>query len=588
MRVSVPDSLLSYERQLLETTLGNRGHGLVFERIDGDTELIVTGGTALQPRVIASLKNLRGFIRFARGRSNYSTEAQFCRANGIPYKLISGLSASSTAEHTLMLILALLRHMPEANALMHSGQWNHQEITNLGIRDLSEVTVGLIGLGNVGIRVSQLLRPFGTSILYYKPHRLTLSEEEELGVSWANLDSLLKQADVVSLHTRRHDSDDPILSTRHVALLQPGTILVNTGNGNDVDQEAVLQRVREGSLTVGMDVFPEEPWTLSESFADPILGNIFSPHVAGRSRATATKLVERICFEIDQLTLASSPSLGSSEPPLTQSELVGPLLRKAVDRLMPYNSLLGCSIRVSSRIERELPNVKSAITAMKCRELRIVLDERPVIFLDTPDKTMEVFVEFPPASAGRGNRLAFSTAWVPALSFLLERWQLDYALWDYLLPKNGVGSLPGKRLLVRGFNVTGRSVAWRGREIGMKVMVVDSDPRRLLDASYDGFEAFAERPPQASLTIDTDRLSNGDGLTLLQKPTAIPSGLSDEVATLVVISLHVLRNLEMCPIQQQVQHDANTICDQLLVDLIASERTSHYVPRSALWAPHRW
>jgi phosphoglycerate dehydrogenase-like enzyme len=292
---------MDYERTAAVDALAARGHVPRFGPADLDAEAVLTGGAALLPATFASLPRLALAIRFARGRHDLRSEAAACRAAGVRYRVLGGFSARSTAEHAVMLMLALLKRLPEAAERMNRGEWPQAAMAEKGIRDLGEAVVGLVGMGAVGRQVATLLKAFGSTVLYFKPSRLSRDEERRLGIDFAELDALLERADIVSLHARHAAHDAAILDGPRLDEIRPGCIVINTGHGSDVDLEALYSRVKAGRLLAALDVFASEPWRGAGLDADVRNGLLLTPHIAGRSRGTAKKLFENAATALDEL-----------------------------------------------------------------------------------------------------------------------------------------------------------------------------------------------------------------------------------------------------------------------------------------------
>jgi D-3-phosphoglycerate dehydrogenase len=305
MMVQVPDDLMAYERAAAIRALALRGHRPASQ---DDAEALLTGGPPITPGFLAKQRKLVAVVRFARGRHDLADEAGICRAAGLKYRVVSGGSATSTAEHTVMLMLALLKGLIAAADTMRRGEWRQRPLTDNGIRDLGDVTVGLIGMGTVAREVVRLLKAFGSRILYYKPNRLAASEEARLGIVYAELDSLLQEADIVSLHARHSVLQAPILDASRLEAIRPGGIVINTGDGRDLDFAALLRRVLSRQLTAGLDVFPVEPWSGFDVEALRAEGLLLTPHIAGRSMSTAEKLFERAAAALDELVRDNAAS----------------------------------------------------------------------------------------------------------------------------------------------------------------------------------------------------------------------------------------------------------------------------------------
>jgi len=211
---------------------------------------------------------------------------------GIPVAHFGGSNASVVAEHTLLLILALYRKLVQLNAGVKSGAWRTGEPV---LHELRGKRVGIIGMGYIGREVASLLRGFRTETVYFSRTRLDVRAEQELGVHYVALDELLRTSDVVSLHVALTSQTRGMLGARELALMKPGSLLINTSRGAIVDEAALAAALTEGRLGgAGLDVLEQEPPDLSAAWLR--LDNvILTPHNAG----SATEVWERVvntCF----------------------------------------------------------------------------------------------------------------------------------------------------------------------------------------------------------------------------------------------------------------------------------------------------
>jgi phosphoglycerate dehydrogenase-like enzyme len=542
VRVALACELAPAEREALVAALAARGH-----TADGDAaaEALVIGGEPLDGQRLAMFPKLARVVRFARGRHDVSGEAALCRERSIAYRSLTGASARSTAEHAVMLMLALLRRLEPALSAAGEGRWPQQQLIGRGLRDLSGARVGLIGMGAVGQATARLLSAFGSTVVYAAPRQLPPRLESELAVGFADLDSLLAQSDIVSLHTRRRGAAEPILDARRLAQLRPDAMVVNTGDGRDIDLAALFERAGRGKLTAALDVFPTEPWDGPR----PPAGVMITPHVAGRSRDVARAQFQAVAAALDD------PDCAAAAPPLASA---GPLLAAAVRRLHPDHPLagrraiveLGGEPRLAVLIEALLQlGAAGAKTAPSAGPARVVLHGGP--------GDIELGLDL----ARPGEAGAPSVAGLTILSWLADRWRLDFDTWTALLPDGrGGGSLPGRRLTVVGYGDRGRSIAWRAREIGACVAVRDPDPRHQLDALHDGFECA---PPGARSDLTVDALDSGSGPPSLADAG---DGLIDAVCAAAVLMLAGLAAPGANP--RAVARDS----DRALSDLLLSDR----------------
>jgi len=224
---------------------------------------------------------------------------------GVPVAHFGDAMASVVAEHTLLLILAVLRRVRQLDAAVRSGAWRTGEPV---LHELRGRRVGLIGLGYIGREVALRLRAFQADVAYVARHRLTAEAERALGVEYLPFDELLGRSDIVSLHVPLAPSTRGLIGERAFGLMKSGGVLVNTSRGQVVDQAALLAALTSGQLGgAGLDVLDPEP----PDPASPLLqlpNVVFTPHTGGQAEEVWPRIV-RTCF-------ANITRVARGEPPL--------------------------------------------------------------------------------------------------------------------------------------------------------------------------------------------------------------------------------------------------------------------------------
>ena len=191
-----------------------------------------------------------------------------------------GANSVAVAEHTMMLMLAVMKQLAVQHANVMKGKWR----VNFGDTrtfDLEGKTLGLVGLGNIGKKVARRARAFDMTILYYDIIRLTEDQEDALGVRFALLDELLEASDVVSVHVPLTSLTRGMMNGRTFAKMQQHAIFLNTCRGPVVDEEALFQALTTKQIAAaGLDVMEQEPPPADHKFFN--LPNItITPHMAG-------------------------------------------------------------------------------------------------------------------------------------------------------------------------------------------------------------------------------------------------------------------------------------------------------------------
>lgn len=220
--------------------------------------------------------SLRAVSRAGAGLDTVDTAT--ARALGITVIYAPGMNAATTAEHTLMLMLAAARKLAMLDAHVKAGDWAIRS-RYAGV-ELNGKTLGVVGLGNIGARVAELGRALGMAVLYWSRH----SRDDRFTA--ATLERLLQDADVVSLHVALTPETQRLIGARELALMKPGAILVNTARGALVDQSALVAALASGRLGgYAADVLANQPPDPN----DPLLKLdrvTLTPHVAGLTDRT--------------------------------------------------------------------------------------------------------------------------------------------------------------------------------------------------------------------------------------------------------------------------------------------------------------
>jgi D-3-phosphoglycerate dehydrogenase / 2-oxoglutarate reductase len=277
-RVAEVDEASGTEEQLIEAL--------------GDAEICLTQMAPLTRRVIEASPRLR-LIGIGRG-GPVNANLRAAAEHGVAVCCAPGRNANATAEHTLGLILAAARRIPQTHAELVAGRWrsDYYRYDAVGI-ELRGSTVGLIGGGAVGHRVAELLAAFGAHVLIHDPY-LTESGVAEL----VSLDELLSRAQILTLHARVTPETIGMVGAPQIAAMPAGSIIVNCARGTLLDYDAVCDAIDAGHLFgAAFDVFPEEPIPAgSRLLSTP--GIALTPHLAGASRQTAANAASILAEDV--------------------------------------------------------------------------------------------------------------------------------------------------------------------------------------------------------------------------------------------------------------------------------------------------
>lgn len=243
--------------------------------LPADAEVIASSFThPITKEVMSHFPHLRLIANYGVGFNNIDLDAAKERGIAVtntPRSVIQG-----TAELTMALLLSLTRRI----TVWDSRLRRDRDAVNTGLMgtDLGGKTIGLVGFGNIARRVADFLRPYGVTILYNKRHRLDPLEEEALGVTYADLETLLRESDIVSLHTPLNADSRHLINADTIALMRDGAILVNVARGAVMDEQAVVDALRSGKLAgAALDVFEHSDKPLDALY--DMENVVMTPHV---------------------------------------------------------------------------------------------------------------------------------------------------------------------------------------------------------------------------------------------------------------------------------------------------------------------
>jgi D-3-phosphoglycerate dehydrogenase / 2-oxoglutarate reductase len=272
-----------------------------------DAEILVTHLAPLSEGMLGRLPNLT-FLAVSRG-GPVNIDMTAARRRGVTVVKAPGRNASAVAEFTIGMILSQTRLIAMGHDSLRHGEWRGDlyRADRTG-EELSELTVGLIGYGEIGRRVVKLLKAFGCRILVCDPYVQLSAEDRGDGVAHVALDRLLARSDVVSLHARVTAETTKMIDRETLARMKPGAYLVNTARGPLVDYDALTEALRSGHLRgAALETFGVEPvppdWPLLK------LPNVtLTPHIAGASVKTVKYAAGLIAEEVRRY-LAGEPPL---------------------------------------------------------------------------------------------------------------------------------------------------------------------------------------------------------------------------------------------------------------------------------------
>ena len=257
-----------------------------YDRLDGERpeiDALVVVGEAVDDRVLDLFPRLSLVANYGVGYDAIDVEA--CRARGVSVTNTPGVLDAATADLTMALILASRRRVVEGDALVRAGRWGSDWVaTELLGQEVSGAKLGIVGLGRIGSAVARRAHGFDMRLLYTKRERLPAGEERELGLEYRELDDLLGEADIVTIHVPLSPETERLIDVRRISLLRDGACFVNTARGAIVDEPALVDALVAGRIRAGLDVFAHEPEAPAALRDLPNV--VLTPHVGSATHET--------------------------------------------------------------------------------------------------------------------------------------------------------------------------------------------------------------------------------------------------------------------------------------------------------------
>jgi D-3-phosphoglycerate dehydrogenase len=246
---------LTRDGALEVSTQTGLSEGALVEIIPQFSGIVVRSQTKVTAAVVNAGAQLRVIGRAGVGIDNVDLDAATRR--GVIVMNAPGGNTISTAEHAFSLLLCVARKIPQADAMLRAGKWDRKNLEGV---ELFNKTLGIVGLGTIGKKVTRLARAFGMRVQYFDIARLSEDEADALGVRFRLLRELIRTSDVVSLHVPLNESTRHMIGAEELALMKPTAIIVNTSRGPVIDEKALTATLSAGKIFgAGLDVFDREP-----------------------------------------------------------------------------------------------------------------------------------------------------------------------------------------------------------------------------------------------------------------------------------------------------------------------------------------
>jgi D-3-phosphoglycerate dehydrogenase len=285
----------------------------------GAHALIVRSATTVDADALAAGSDLVVVGRAGIGVDNVDVAAATRR--GVMVVNAPQSNILSAAEHTMALLLAQARNLPQAHAALIAGKWERSRWEGV---ELHGKTLGIVGLGRVGALVAQRAHSFGMRLYAYDPY-VSTERARQMGVTMTSLEDLVAQADFVTVHLPKTPETLGLIGKDLLTVAKPGLRIINTARGGIVDEDALAEAVRSGRVAgAGIDVFATEPTTASPLFELDTV--VVTPHLAASTREAQDKagvtIAEQVLLALAGDFVPLAVNVGAGEA----SETVRPFL----------------------------------------------------------------------------------------------------------------------------------------------------------------------------------------------------------------------------------------------------------------------
>jgi D-3-phosphoglycerate dehydrogenase len=298
MKILVADNVsesalevLRSEKSFEVVFLPKKPQASVADEIRDADALLVRSATKATAALLEHADRLRVIGRAGVGVDNVDLDA--ATKKGIVVMNTPGGNAVSVAEHTMALMLALVRRVPQADAALKQGRWEKKKLIGIELRSK---TVGLIGLGKIGMEVARLAQAYQMETIAYDPYVSTLMAREQ-NVRLVSFEELLKTSDFISVHAAATPETRHLINAQTLSQTKPGVRIINCARGELISGPDLLQALESGQVAgAGLDVFEEEPPKDFRLIAHPNV--IATPHIAGSTEEAQELVGIRIAEQV--------------------------------------------------------------------------------------------------------------------------------------------------------------------------------------------------------------------------------------------------------------------------------------------------
>jgi D-3-phosphoglycerate dehydrogenase len=501
MKILVSDSLSKQGVELLEkagfsvVVKSKMPKDELFKEIKDADGLIVRSGTKVTEELIAAAENLKVVGRAGSGLDNVDTPAATRR--GIVVMNTPGGNTVTTAEHTMSMICAMSRRIPQATTSVKSGKWEKDKF--MGVELFNKV-LGIVGVGQIGSHLTKLAQGIGMRVIAYDPY-LAADRAEKMGVEMAGLSELFRRADIISVHTPLTPETKNLINAQSIATMKPGVMIVNCARGGIIHEGDLFEALKTKRVAAAaFDVFEEEP-VKAENPLLSLDNFICTPHIGAQTTEAQENVAVGIAEQIvDYFT--KGIARGAVNIPSVSPELL--------PRLQPYLTLAeqlgkletqlceGGLERVTVEYSGDVTNLSIApLTIAVLRGLLTPIMESPVNYVNAPIVAKERGIEVKEVKstdagdftslirvrveAGKQSHLVAGTLYnkkdprvVEIDQFKVEMVPEGHLLFIHNIDRPGVIGMVGKVLGDKNINIVRMQCALEKRG-GNALLIIGSD-----------------------------------------------------------------------------------------------------------------
>jgi D-3-phosphoglycerate dehydrogenase len=320
--------------------------------------LAVRGATKVTADVIAVADKLKVVGRAGTGLDNVDIKAASKR--GIVVMNTPGGNTVTTAEHTLSMMMALARNIPQASASMKQGQWEKKKFSGT---EILNKTLGIVGLGKIGAVVADRALALGMNVMAYDPF-LSEDQAKQMGVKCSSLDEVFKEADFITLHVPLTEDTRNLINTKNIAKMKNGVRIVNCSRGPVVNEDDLAEAIESGKVAgAAIDVYAKEPPGLSRLVSlDKV---ICTPHLGASTKEAQDNVALAVADQIRDYLVNGTIRNAVNAPAVSGEALV--TLKPFLDLAYRLGLFLGQTVQTG--IKSVEAQYSGQVTAMELKPI---------------------------------------------------------------------------------------------------------------------------------------------------------------------------------------------------------------------------